>query len=151
MTLVPVNVLSCVRLAIGSANLPAGILIHIEGLENLPDVIAGERNLVLVFTNLLENAANAMQGQGTITIRGCTKAEMVEIDVNDNGSGIPPELHDRIFEFHYSGRASVHPDNLGFGLWWIKTVMARLGGSISVESDGVQGSTFHLLLPSSQK
>jgi signal transduction histidine kinase len=36
---------------------------------------------------------------------------------------------------------------LGFGLWWVKTLTARLGGSVSVESDGVHGTTFRLRLP----
>jgi signal transduction histidine kinase len=99
----------------------------------------------------LENAAHAIQGPGIITIRGVSQSDKVEIAVIDNGSGIPPELHERIFEFHYSGRGPMHPDNLGFGLWWIKTVMARLGGSITVESDGIKGSTFRLQLPRSQK
>jgi C4-dicarboxylate-specific signal transduction histidine kinase len=36
---------------------------------------------------------------------------------------------------------------LGFGLWWVKTLMTRLGGSVSVESDGEHGATFRLRLP----
>jgi len=71
----------------------------------------------------------------------------VEITVSDSGPGIPPELHSRIFELNYSGRGQARQGKLGFGLWWVKTVMARLGGSITVESDGQQGTTFRLRLP----
>jgi GAF domain-containing protein len=145
--LVAVNVLSCVKGAVRAARLPPGISIQVEGLENLPPVIAGERNLALVFTNLFENASNAMQGEGIVTVRGAKLAGWVEIVVSDSGPGIPPELHDRIFELNYSGRSSLRPEKLGFGLWWVKTVMTRLNGSVSVESDGVHGTTFRLKLP----
>jgi signal transduction histidine kinase len=147
MTLVPIQVVTSVRRAVNAANLPASIEVFMENLESLPAVTGGERNLALVFTNLLENASSAMNGKGIITFRGSSRAGWVEIAVSDNGSGIPPELHDQIFEFHYSGRSAGRQGKLGFGLWWVKTVMTRLGGSISVESDGSHGSTFRLRLP----
>jgi signal transduction histidine kinase len=40
---------------------------------------------------------------------------------------------------------------LGFGLWWVKTLIVRLGGSVSVESDGHRGTTFRLRLPRAQE
>ena len=113
--------------------------------------MAGERTLTLVFTNLLENAADAMDGNGIIRIGGSIEDEWVEITVSDNGPGIPPRLHDHIFELNYSGRGTTRPSKLGFGLWWVKTLMTRLGGSVSVESDGIHGTTFHLRLPKAEK
>ncbi len=155
--LVPVNVATCVRFAIKSAKLPAGVQVQTKGLDDLPLVVAGEQSLALVFTNLLENASDAMNGAGTILIQGSAQrgsgavgsagTDGVRIAITDNGPGIPPELHDRIFEFNFSGRASTRPSKLGFGLWWVKTVMARLGGSVSVESTGKKGTTFWLSLP----
>jgi len=71
----------------------------------------------------------------------------VEISIADNGPGIPPELHNQIFELNFTGRAGAHPGKLGFGLWWVKTLMTRLGGSVMVESDGQHGATFVLRLP----
>jgi signal transduction histidine kinase len=44
-------------------------------------------------------------------------------------------------------RTAAHPGKLGFGLWWVKTLMTRLGGSVVVESDGNHGTTFRLRLP----
>jgi signal transduction histidine kinase len=142
-----VDVASCVHSAIESASLPEGVKVDVEGLDHLPVVVAGQRNLVLVFTNLIENAADAMKAHGQIKIKGLVRSRMVEITVSDSGPGIPPELHNRIFELNYSGRAQTRPGKLGFGLWWVKTVMARLGGSVSVESDGQHGTTFRLKLP----
>jgi len=111
----------------------------------LPTVIAGGQSLTFVFINLIENAIAAMHGDGLIVIQGATANDCVEVTVNDSGPGISPELHNQIFELNYSGRA--HPGKLGFGLWWVKTLMTRLGGSVMVESDGQHGTTFRLRLP----
>ena len=70
----------------------------------------------------------------------------VEISVTDSGPGIPVELHSQIFELNFS-RTGAQPGKLGFGLWWVKTLMTRLGGSVTVESDGVHGTMFRLHLP----
>jgi signal transduction histidine kinase len=144
----PVYVAARVVDALAAANLPPGIQVRMEGLDRLPVVVAGSQSLTFVFTNLLENAADAMRGQGVIEIRGRTRAKWVEITLGDSGPGIPPELHDRIFELNYSISAS-RPGKLGFGLWWVKTLMTRLGGSVNIESDGQHGTTFRLRLPRS--
>jgi len=91
-----------------------------------------------------------MHGQGTIMIQGiATSEEWVEVAVTDSGPGIPLELHNQIFELNFS-RTGAHPGKLGFGLWWVKTLMTRLGGSVVVESDGQHGTTFRLRLPSGE-
>jgi len=148
----PVYVAARVMDALHAAKLPPGIDVQIENLDSLPVVIAGGRSLTLVFTNLIENAAEAMRSsigdyKGTIIIRGIPGPEWVEITVSDNGPGIAPEFHERIFELNYSSKSSTRPGKLGFGLWWVKTLMTRLGGSVSVESDGLKGTTFRLRLP----
>jgi signal transduction histidine kinase/putative methionine-R-sulfoxide reductase with GAF domain len=150
--LAPVNVADCVTAAIAAAGLPPGIRVRVKGLDDLPVVAAGQRSLTLVFTNLLENAADAMRGKGVVAIRGTAGDGVVEVAVGDSGPGIAPELHDRIFELAFSGgRAAVRPGKLGFGLWWVKTLMTRLGGSVAVESDGKHGTTFRLRLPRAEE
>ena len=144
---VPVDVASCVRAAIRSSRLPRSVTVACEGLEVLPPVTAAERSLELVFANLLENASDAMQGRGHIAIRGTAGDGWVEVAVSDTGPGVPSELQGRIFELSYSGRGASQPGKLGFGLWWVKTLMARLGGTVAVESDGQHGATFRLRLP----
>ena len=145
--LAPVSLVGSVREALASTQLPPGVEIVVEGLENLPPVQAGPKRLSLVFSNLLENASDAMGGHGKIEIRGTTHSGWVEVSVIDNGPGIAAELHEKIFEFNYSSRASAHPGKLGFGLWWVKSLMARFGGNVAVESDGEHGTTFLLSLP----
>ncbi len=140
-----VDVPACVDAAIASAQLPPTIQV-VRRLPALPEVMAHRESLVLVLVNLLQNAANAMQGVGRITIEGAAQAAWVELVVRDTGPGIPAELHERIFEFNFSGQATNGRANLGFGLWWVKTLMTRLGGAVSVENGG-EGAAFRLRLP----
>jgi len=136
--------------AIRVVQIPKGIQIETSGLEDLPAVIAGGQSLTFVFRNLIENAISAMKGNGSILIRGAALPKWVEVTVTDNGPGIAPELHNKIFELNYS-RTAPHQGKLGFGLWWVKTFMTRLGGSVIVESDGNHGTTFRLRLPTMER
>ncbi|HNS01146.1 MAG TPA: GAF domain-containing sensor histidine kinase [Anaerolineae bacterium] len=148
--LMPVHLAECLAEAMAETDLPPTVRVEIAGLESLPSVHAGPRRLSLVFVNLLENAATAMEGAGVISVRGAVNGAWVEVQVSDTGPGIAPELHERIFDFDFSGRR-VHPGKLGFGLWWVKTLMARFGGSVAVASDGRHGATFTLRLPAAEK
>jgi signal transduction histidine kinase/putative methionine-R-sulfoxide reductase with GAF domain len=143
---IPVDVAECVAEAIDTSDLPSRVKVHLDGIDSLPKVAAGPRRLALVFANLLENAATAMEGQGAIAVTGAQNGAWVEIAVSDTGPGIPPELHERIFDFDFSNRKT-HAGKLGFGLWWVKTLMARFGGTVAVQSDGQHGTTFVLRLP----
>jgi len=153
--LAPVDVAACAEAAVRSSSLPEGVSVKLQDLEALPTVIAGQRSLTLVFANLFQNAAEAMRGHGLITVRGTTngddKGPWVQIAVHDDGPGIRPELHDRIFEFDFSRAAHARAGSLGFGLWWVKSLMVRLGGSVTVESDGQHGTTFYLRLPQERR
>lgn len=141
-----VNIASRVADAIRAIQVPTGVRIETNALADLPMVIAGGQSLTFVFRNLIENAIAAMNGNGSISITGAAAAEWVEVLVTDSGPGIPPELHNQIFELNFSRTGTQH-GKLGFGLWWVKTLMTRLGGSVTVESDGQHGTTFHLRLP----
>ncbi len=142
-----IKITSCVSDAIRGVQVPAEIRIKVEGLDNLPMVMASGQSLTFVFRNLIENANAAMKGNGNIHIRGLAASEWVEVSIKDDGPGISPELHNQIFELNFTGRAGVQPGKLGFGLWWVKTLMTRLGGSVNIESDGQHGTTFILHLP----
>ena len=147
----PVLLAPRIQDAISASRLSPSIYVRTESLESLPVVMAGANTLSLVFTNLLENAADAMDGQGKIQIAGKFNDKWIEITVSDDGPGIPPHLHEHIFELNFSGRGTSRPGKLGFGLWWVKTLMTRLGGSVGIESDGLHGTTFRLRLPRSEK
>ena len=127
--------------------LPAGLRVELDGIDDLPPVVASQRSLVFVFTNLLENSCAAMDGTGTIRISGTASAHWVELEVSDDGPGIPPELHERIFEFGLADRNGNPGARLGFGLWWVRTLLVRMGGMVTVASDGEGGTSFRLKLP----
>jgi signal transduction histidine kinase/GAF domain-containing protein len=141
-----VRIDSCIREALRAAQTPASVQIETNGLENLPTVTASGQSLMFVFQNLIENAVAAMNGNGRILIQGSHLPQSVEICLTDSGPGIPVELHNQIFELNFSRTAS-QPEKLGFGLWWVKTLMTRLGGAVTVESNGYDGTTFRLRLP----
>jgi signal transduction histidine kinase/putative methionine-R-sulfoxide reductase with GAF domain len=145
--LVAVDLLSSIHEAIAIVGLPSGVQVEIADFSHLPPVMAGIRSLPLIFANLLENAASAMQGSGQVSLSGFRQDGWVIVEVSDTGPGIASDLHGRIFEFNYSAQEGGQAGKLGFGLWWTKTMMARLGGKISVESDGQQGATFRLKFP----
>ena len=147
----PVSVATCVEAALAAAPATEGVRVCTQGLADLPPVLAAAPTLTLVFANLVENALEAMGGQGRLELAGTAADGWVVVTVSDSGPGIPPELHGRIFELSFSARAPARPGRLGFGLWWVKTLMARLGGSVAVESDGQHGTTFRLRLPQAER
>jgi signal transduction histidine kinase len=144
-----VLIAECVADAIRVVQIPQSVQIQTSGLEDLPPVLAGGQSLTFVFRNLLENAVSAMNSNGSILIHGDVLSNWVEVAVSDTGPGIAPEFHAQIFELNFSRTA--HPGKLGFGLWWVKTLMTRLGGSVTVESDGQHGTTFRLRLPTTER
>ena len=141
-----VDIFPCIKAALDTVHVPADVRLKLKDLEPLPPVIAGRQSLTFVFRNLIENAIAAMNGKGSILVYGTTLPEWVELSVTDSGPGIAPEFHSQIFELNFS-RTGAQPGKLGFGLWWVKTLMTRLGGSVVVESDGDHGTTFRLRLP----
>ncbi|MBN1440487.1 MAG: GAF domain-containing protein [Anaerolineales bacterium] len=151
--------ISC-RTAIERLKLPPEIRVSAAGLDSLPRVLAGEEQLRLVFFNLLENAADALEGMNAdtgripeIRIEGRVIPDplggaprQVEICISDNGPGIPPDRREKIFDLAFSSKRS--PRKLGFGLWWVKTLITRLGGEIDLSDSGGEGCAFRIRLPS---
>lgn len=154
ITPAPVGVAACLADALRSARLPGGVTVSPSAqLAALPHVLAGHEGLTLVLLNLLDNAGEAFEaepreGQRAIMVSGTVQGNTVEVLVEDNGPGIPPEMQGRIFEFDVSSRRRPGKGyRMGFGLWWVKTLITRLGGTIAVESDGKTGTTFRIRLP----
>jgi signal transduction histidine kinase len=154
----PTSVDVSFRTALERAELPDGIRVEADRLEALPPVLAGEEQLRLVFFNLLENAADALGGlpaeesrEPTIRIEGRRSPDgaLVEIRFADNGPGVPPDRRENIFDLAFSTKRS--PRKLGFGLWWVKTLITRLGGEIRLAETAGPGCTFLITLPANGK
>jgi len=92
----------------------------------------------IVLGNLIRNAREAMPQGGRLTISCREEANSLEIAVADTGPGIPPENMARILEPLYSTKAR----GLGLGLSMARAILEKNKGSLKVESQLGQGSTF---------
>ncbi len=113
----------------------------------LPAVMADSSELQQVFMNVLLNAAQAIEGHGTVKIvtRQAADAEAVEVLISDTGHGIPPGEIGRIFDPFYSTK----PDGQGTGLGLSITygIVTSHKGTIHVASEPGKGTTFTIRLP----
>jgi signal transduction histidine kinase len=118
-------------------------------VASLPDIESDRLSLEQIFGNLIDNAVKYLDHsrEGLIHIDGrTTSGGMVEYRIRDNGRGIDPKDHERIFElFRRSGRQDRQGE--GLGLAFVRNAVRRLGGDIRVESELGKGSTFYLVFP----
>lgn len=117
-------------------------------VDGLPTVMADETQMEQLFQNLIGNAIK-FRGDAAPKIRVFAEENAASwlISVQDNGIGIAPEAHERIFKmFHRLHSESEYPGT-GIGLAMCKRIATRHGGSISVASALGQGATFTLILP----
>lgn len=118
--------------------------------DKLPTVISDRLSLEQVFGNLFDNAIK-YQSPGralriSVTARSVGRAGFV-IEFTDNGRGIAPEDHERVFELFRRSGTQDKPGE-GIGLAHVRSLMRNLGGDIVVRSELGQGTTFVLRLPS---
>jgi len=78
--------------------LKPGVVVTREYARQLPRIYAYSRELNQVWTNLIDNAIDAMDGQGNLWIRTIRESDRIVVEIADNGRGIPPEIQSRIFE-----------------------------------------------------
>jgi signal transduction histidine kinase len=103
-----------------------------------------------VVSNLLNNAAKYTPAGGQIRLAARVRGGFAEIDVSDNGIGIPDEMRSKIFELfaQVKNPATRAQDGLGIGLALVKQLVELHGGTISLECSAPnQGSTFRVRLP----
>jgi len=112
--------------------------------ENLASVEAPGRDLNQVWTNLIDNAADAMEDGGTLTMTAHNVSDSVIITVADNGSGMPSDVAERIFDPFFTTKEP--GKGTGLGLHTVHTIINRVGGEITVDSTS-EGTTFTVTLP----
>lgn len=116
-------------------------------VDRLPTVKGDPTQLHQLLQNLIENAVKyrLLSRPPEITISDRSDHDHWRISVTDNGIGIAPEHHDRIFELFRRG----HPgyDGVGLGLAICQRIIERHGGKISVDSEPERGATFTFTLP----
>ncbi|MCC5937415.1 MAG: response regulator [Lunatimonas sp.] len=95
----------------------------------------------IAFVNLLVNAVEAMDTrEGVVRIRTRSKGSKCQIEISDNGKGIPKEHMDRLFEPFYTSK----PTGSGLGLTNTQNIILSHGGAIRVKSNSNEGTTFYI-------
>jgi len=117
--------------------------------EALPSIFADERQLVQVLVNLFINAAQAFKEQdlerNLIIVRASEgQDQMVSLEVEDNASGMPPEVARQAFDPFFTTKTAV---GTGLGLAICHKIILGFGGSIELDSELGRGSTFKIMLP----
>jgi signal transduction histidine kinase len=81
------------------------------------------------FMNLIINAIEAAGEQGRVVVRGSMEEDVYLLDIQDNGTGVPPEFEARMFEPF----ATTKPEGVGIGLTMAKQAIERHGGTLTYE------------------
>jgi signal transduction histidine kinase len=117
-------------------------------IEPLPDIVSDRLALEQIFSNLIDNALKYLKPgvPGDISVRGRTKLGFAIFEIADNGRGIDPKDHQRIFDLFRRAGTQDKPGQ-GIGLAHVRALVRRLGGSMSVASELHSGSTFTITLP----
>jgi signal transduction histidine kinase len=127
------------------SKLAPGVTVVREYAADLPMIQAYASELNQVWTNLIDNAIDAMDRQGTLTIRARRTREMVEVEVEDDGPGIPPEHVSKLFDPFFTTKPPGEGTGLGLPISR-NIVVNRHRGEVTVES--AAGSTrFVVRLP----
>jgi signal transduction histidine kinase len=123
---------------------PYAITVVRDYLPPFPPLLMLRSHLSEILVNLLQNAREAMRGQGTMRLSArAREAGVLEIVVADSGPGMAPEVLARVFEAYYSTKES----GTGLGLAIVKHNVEIYGGQIRAESELGQGTRFTLSLP----
>ena len=117
--------------------LKRGITVVRDYAPNLPKVMASGSELNQVWTNLIDNAADALKDSGKLTIHTARENDFVLVEIADNGAGIPPEALSRIFNPFFTTKGV--GEGTGLGLDFVNRIIKNVGGQISVSS--VPGDT----------
>jgi signal transduction histidine kinase len=114
--------------------------------RSLPHIAAFPGELNQVWTNLIDNAVDAMQGRGTLTVRTRPGLDdRLVVEIGDTGPGVPDEVRSRIFEPFFTTKPMGKGTGLGLDIAW-RIVVGRHHGDIRLESE--PGDTrFQVILP----
>ncbi len=132
---------------IDSLSPPDGFIIDVAG--NMPTLYTDRLHLYQVFSNLIGNSIKHGKGeQGHVWVTVRNPGEYYEFTVTDDGPGIAPEYHDKVFMMFQTLAVNDYGSNTGIGLALVKKIVQEHGGSITLESEEGNGATFRFSWPS---
>jgi signal transduction histidine kinase len=124
--------------------LKEGVAVKLDFDRALPKICARGSDLNQVWTNLIDNAVDAMEGRGELRIRTARELDRLLVEIADNGPGIPPEVQAHIFEPFFTTKGV--GKGTGLGLETVRRILQEHSGEITVQS--VPGDTrFQIRLP----
>jgi signal transduction histidine kinase len=125
--------------------------VHLQIREPLPPVAVEGGRMRLVLSNLLVNGvryADTSKPERWVRLGASCEDGQLRIEVQDNGVGIDPADHERVFRYHErGGDGPDHPEGCGLGLTIVREAVIQLGGETRLVSSPGSGSTFHITLP----
>jgi signal transduction histidine kinase len=128
-----------------AGKIPAGVTVVKDYEDTLPPVPSYAAELNQVWTNIIDNALQAMGDRGTLTIRTRRDDEYATVQITDTGPGIPAENKDRIFEPFFTTKPIGHGTGLGLDIAW-RIVVNKHRGYLKVTSEP-GATTFTVRLP----
>jgi signal transduction histidine kinase len=111
----------------------------------IPEVPCFRGQLNQVFLNLVKNAAEAIEGEGTVTVRTFRRKDRVVVEVADTGRGMPPDVKRKVFEPFFTTKPV--GKGLGLGLSISAMIVHNHGGEIAVRSRPGRGTVFRVMIP----
>jgi signal transduction histidine kinase len=138
-----VDVEACLKETVEVTFLPSNLSVDWSIASPSPAVLGDRAQLHIVFSNLIRNARDAMPNGGILRLIALDDPDYVEITVQDNGVGIPPDNLSRILEPLYSTKAK----GIGLGLSIAHEILGRHQGTLHVKSEMGVGSAFTVRLP----
>jgi signal transduction histidine kinase len=125
---------------------PDNIRITIE--NQLPVITGDKARIQQVFQNLLSNSIKFIDKPEGFVAIGCEDYESFwRFWVKDNGPGIEPKYHDKVFMIFQTLASHDDQDSTGIGLTLVKKIVETKGGKIEIESEAGKGCTFYFTLP----
>ena len=112
---------------------------------DLPIIASDQAQIQQVFMNLINNAIDAIEKNGTIEVTTQTEGSEIEICIKDNGPGITDENQRRVFDPFFTTKRTGKGTGLGLSISY--SIIEKLGGTISLKSKPSQGSVFTIKLP----
>jgi len=127
---------------------PRGFAVETDIPSDLPPIVVDRENLATAVTNLLDNAVKYSAASRTVRLEAQAHAEGISIAVRDRGIGIGEEDRPRIFDKFYRGGGELSREvkGVGLGLNLVHHIVSAHGGTIDVESQQGEGSTFTIRL-----
>lgn len=125
------------------SHLPPGVAPRLKAPVDLPSIHGHHDALSRVFANLLLNAADAMEGEGSVTVVLRLLGEEVEVRIADNGPGISEENLPRIWEPDFTTRSR----GTGLGLALVRQTIRSHGGRVEARNRTEGGAEFRVVLP----